>query len=86
MPSPVMVRPASAPSPMAMAQDAARIAPAPEFNTEEYAHIAENRFLSVAASPLSTFSIDVDTASYANTRRFLTGNQLPPATPCASRN
>jgi Ca-activated chloride channel family protein len=49
------------------------------FATEFYSPISENRFLSVTDSPLSTFSIDVDTASYANTRRFLTQNQLPPA-------
>ena len=51
----------------------------PEFNREEYNPIAENPFLAVAQEPLSTFSIDVDTASYANTRRFLNANQLPPA-------
>jgi Ca-activated chloride channel homolog len=47
-------------------------------NTEDYAHIAENQFLAVASQPLSTFSIDVDTASYANSRRFLASHQLPP--------
>jgi Ca-activated chloride channel family protein len=49
------------------------------YNTEEYARIYENPFLEARANPLSTFSIDVDAASYANVRRFLTGNQLPPA-------
>ena len=48
------------------------------FNTEAYDHIRENNFLAVAQSPLSTFSIDVDTASYSNVRRFLTGGSLPP--------
>ncbi len=48
-------------------------------NTESYAYIRENKFRSVANEPLSTFSIDVDTASYANVRRFLTNGQLPPA-------
>jgi len=48
------------------------------FNTETYDHINENQFLRAAENPLSTFSIDVDTASYANVRRFLTGNRLPP--------
>lgn len=47
-------------------------------NTEEYAHITENRFLGVTANPLSTFSIDVDAASYANVRRFIMGNSMPP--------
>jgi Ca-activated chloride channel family protein len=48
-------------------------------NTEAYDRIYENDFLSPATNPLSTFSIDVDTASYSNTRRFLlTEKQLPP--------
>ncbi|MBL7699166.1 MAG: VWA domain-containing protein [Chitinophagaceae bacterium] len=50
-----------------------------EFNTEDYDHIEENRFKEVSADPLSTFSIDVDGASYSNARRFLNNNQLPPA-------
>ena len=48
------------------------------FHTEEYDRIYENRFLDVKDNPLSTFSIDVDTASYSNVRRFLVNNQLPP--------
>jgi Ca-activated chloride channel family protein len=48
------------------------------FNTEAYDHIEENTFRRVDAEPLSTFSIDVDTASYANVRRFLTEGGLPP--------
>jgi Ca-activated chloride channel family protein len=51
----------------------------PEFNTEAYDTIAENRFQSPLDEPLSTFFIDVDTASYANVRRFLRDGQLPPA-------
>jgi Ca-activated chloride channel family protein len=50
----------------------------PNFNTESYAHIVENAFLGVASSPLSTFSIDVDRASYSNIRRFINGGQRPP--------
>jgi Ca-activated chloride channel family protein len=49
-----------------------------EGNTEAYSHIDENPFLEAARAPLSTFSIDVDTASYSNTRRFLKDGQLPP--------
>jgi Ca-activated chloride channel family protein len=49
-----------------------------QFNTEAYSHIDENPFFEVARAPLSTFSIDVDTASYSNTRRFLKDGQLPP--------
>ncbi|MBN2655580.1 MAG: VWA domain-containing protein [Spirochaetales bacterium] len=48
------------------------------FNTEEYSRIYEKGFLSVMDNPLSTFSIDVDTASYANVRRFLNSGTLPP--------
>ncbi len=51
---------------------------AAETGAEDYAHITENQFLAVSSQPLSTFSIDVDTASYANSRRFLAGHQLPP--------
>ncbi|HSG29384.1 MAG TPA: von Willebrand factor type A domain-containing protein [Candidatus Krumholzibacterium sp.] len=49
----------------------------PYHNTEEYAHIEENRFHSPVTSPLSTFSIDVDAASYANVRRFIMGGSFP---------
>lgn len=41
------------------------------FNTEEYNQIIENGFKSAVTEPLSTFSIDVDTASYANARRMI---------------
>jgi len=50
----------------------------PTFNTETYDAIQENGFLDARTNPLSTFSIDVDTASYANVRRFLNNGQLPP--------
>lgn len=50
----------------------------PGFNTEAYDHVVDNSFLAAARNPLSTFSIDVDTASYSNVRRFLTSGQLPP--------
>ncbi|NBC10767.1 MAG: DUF3520 domain-containing protein [Planctomycetes bacterium] len=47
---------------------------------ERYDQITDNPFLAALDNPLSTFSIDVDTASYANVRRFLLKqNQLPPA-------
>ncbi|HKP61080.1 MAG TPA: von Willebrand factor type A domain-containing protein [Polyangiales bacterium] len=57
---------------------AAAVMPAPEMNTERYAHKADNGFERTADAPLSTFSIDVDTASYANVRRFLRDGQRPP--------
>ena len=49
-----------------------------DFNTEGYDRVVENSFAKVLEEPLSTFSIDVDTASYANVRRFLRGGSLPP--------
>ncbi len=47
-------------------------------NREAYAYIQDNPFIAVASEPLSTFSIDVDTASYANVRRMIENGQLPP--------
>lgn len=52
--------------------------PRPAYNTEAYDRIDENPFRRVAVDPLSTFSIDVDTASYANVRRYLNAGTLPP--------
>ncbi|RPI28110.1 MAG: DUF3520 domain-containing protein [Acidobacteria bacterium] len=49
-----------------------------EFNTESYDYQADNEMTAVAKDPLSTFSIDVDTASYSNLRRFLREGRLPP--------
>lgn len=51
----------------------------PKYNTEGYDHIGENPFLKVLDNPLSTFSIDVDAASYSNVRRFINEGQLPPS-------
>ncbi len=48
-----------------------------DFNTEEYDVIKENPFVSPLNQPLSTFSVDVDRASYANIRRMLNNNQKP---------
>ena len=48
------------------------------FNTEAYDYVADNDFLAAAQNPLSTFSVDVDTASYSNVRRFLLGGRRPP--------
>src|SRR5204863_6634532 len=52
---------------------------ADDFNTEEYDNISENGFHRVTDDPLSTFSIDVDAASYSNVRRYINNNELPPA-------
>ena len=48
------------------------------FNTEGYAAVNENGFRNVRNNPLSTFSIDVDNASYSNIRRFINSGVLPP--------
>jgi Ca-activated chloride channel homolog len=48
------------------------------FNTEGYAPVNENGFRNSRTNPLSTFSIDVDNASYSNIRRFINNGQLPP--------
>ena len=50
----------------------------PVKNTEEYAHSIRSTFLSAFKHPLSTFSVDVDIASYANMRRFINNGSLPP--------
>ncbi len=47
-------------------------------NTEEYNPIDDNPFKVVKKNPLSTFSIDVDTTSYSNLRRFISEGRLPP--------
>jgi Ca-activated chloride channel family protein len=50
----------------------------PAYNTEEYDAIRENGFRDALRAPFSTFSIDVDAASYANVRRFINNAQRPP--------
>ena len=50
-----------------------------ETSAEQYNPITHNDYALVTDSPLSTFSVDVDTASYANVRRFLEHHTLPPA-------
>ena len=63
----IMIRGVSAPMPYS------------DMNTENYATIRENGFRNVVSSPLSTFSIDVDKASYSNVRRYINQGMLPPA-------
>jgi Ca-activated chloride channel family protein len=50
----------------------------PEHNTNEYKYTPENDYKSVSQSPLSTFSIDVDNASYSIVRQYLLAGNLPP--------
>ncbi len=86
-PPPVMQSPhVSAPSAVGAAADASRMArpmpypyptPQPE-NRERYAGKEVAAIKAVVNDPVSTFSVDVDTGSYANVRRFLTQGQMPP--------
>ncbi len=73
----VMPSVAYAPMPMSMQADALPPGYRDE-NREQYQKLADNPVHAVAETPVSTFSIDVDTGSYANVRRFLNGGQLPP--------
>jgi Ca-activated chloride channel family protein len=50
----------------------------PVDNTESYDRIVDNPFLGARDNPLSTFSADVDRASYSNVRRFVSEGQRPP--------
>mgnify|MGYP002780238303 FL=1 len=47
-------------------------------NAEQYGRIVDNAFLAARSNPLSTFSTDVNTASYSNVRRYLDRSKLPP--------
>jgi len=49
------------------------------YNSEQYERYVENKYVNVDEAPVSTFSIDVDTASYSNIRRFIQSGQKPPA-------
>lgn len=51
----------------------------PDYNTEEFSDYTENRFMSAAVNPLSTFAADVDTASYSTFRRYINRGSLPSA-------
>lgn len=55
--------------------------PQESFQTEEYQAVTENGFLQVTVNPLSTFSADVDTASYSNVRRMLMQGRSPEEIP-----
>ncbi len=68
---------AYAPLPMSVQADAMLPGYRDE-NREQYQKLADNPVHAVVETPVSTFSIDVDTGSYANVRRFLNDGQLPP--------
>ncbi len=52
--------------------------PIDDVNNEQYNRIVENPFQDAKSNGISTFSIDVDAAAYANMRRFINAGQLPP--------
>ncbi|MFC2139233.1 von Willebrand factor type A domain-containing protein [Bacteroidota bacterium] len=79
--SPIMIT-AERPAIQKDATNAIKIAPGEtkyiiSHNTEEYSKIDEIGFKDVLSYPLSTFSVDVDAASYSNARRFIVQNQMP---------
>lgn len=90
LPMPVSMDPVTASPPPMMRPNGHNYAPSPSksrmqpleqdpsMNTEAYSRIDENAFQTSQTHPLSTFSADVDTASYSNTRRFLKDGQSPP--------
>jgi len=61
-----------------MAHGSVRPAQRQRWNTEGYAVIDDNPFKVASQTPLSTFSVDVDRASYSNVRRYLRDGQRPP--------
>lgn len=70
--------PAASPVPVARAEaDSKSFVSVTNYGSEEYGTYKENRFMSPIAEALSTFSIDVDTESYTNFRRFINSGQKP---------
>jgi Ca-activated chloride channel family protein len=67
------------PPPPPIAMMAMRAPEAPPMDTERYSDVPLNSVKQVAVEPVATFSADVDTASYANMRRFIEGGSLPPS-------
>ncbi len=63
---------------IAMGEKPEVIIPTESEGVETYSGVVDNPFKSAADEPLSTFSIDVDTASYSNLRRYLNQGSLPP--------
>ena len=87
--TPVITQPTPVVAAPAMMMDAAAMSkmaryspimpmPIPQDNSEKYQHLAVNPIHQTATDAVATFSIDTDTGSYANVRRFLSDGQLPP--------
>jgi len=75
----LMARAEYSAAPVGYGNYAAYYTPAYSHNTEEYTRITDVSFQDTFNNALSTFSIDVDTASYSNIRRFINSGKLPPA-------
>ena len=78
-PPPLSVVPQGFMGPAAMPAQQIQTQAQPETNTERYEAREDNPVQRVSEQPVSTFSIDVDTGSYANVRRMLRNGQRPPA-------
>src|SRR5690606_18060966 len=80
--SPQVAKPAPAPLSTYQVSGVVGDSPGPiyqqESNTENYLHYDDQPVKITLEAPVSTFSVDVDTVSYANVRRFLNNGQLPP--------
>ena len=76
--APAMMMEAAAMSKMARYSPIMPVLPIPHNNSEKYQHLAVNPIHQTATDAVATFSIDTDTGSYANVRRFLNNGQLPP--------
>ena len=72
------VPPPPPPPPPPQLEEIFKVVEPPQLNTESYDHISENVFKKVNDEPLSTFSIDVDRASYSLVRRHLKDGRIPP--------
>lgn len=80
VPAPMMEAAAANMSALRMAAVGAAMPPmSPPASQENYQKLAENEVKSTAQQAISTLSLDVDTGSYANVRRFIRQGQLPPA-------
>jgi len=75
----MMARAEYASAPAAYSSQMAYYTPAYSHNTEEYTRITDVSYQNATTNALSTFSIDVDTASYSNIRRYINSGKLPPA-------
>ncbi|MCD0278999.1 VWA domain-containing protein [Xanthomonas melonis] len=82
MPDGTLARQAPAAALMALPESHSMVMPAPAVapveNRESYQTLSDNPIVQAAENPVSTFSIDVDTGSYSNVRRYLTSGSLPP--------